>query len=570
MFLKSLTIFSEHHIIREIKFHQGMNLIVDESKAPDESKKSGNNVGKTTVLRLIDFCLGGDADGIYRDPEFPKKYNEEVKSFLTKNSILVSLELTADLDDPQAKNIIIHRNFLQRNRKIQSLNGVNFANDHAFDSALKAEMFDYRGEKPTFKQLKAKNIRAEAARLEKTVNVLGPYGKPEEYEALYLFWLGIPYYDGERKRALLEEKRMEERILSRLRKEHSESQIQQFLAVLEREIADLEHEKNSFNINENYEADLDRFNALGTELNLLASRQSQLELRKELIEESRRELENDLADSQVERIADIYQQAKLLIPGLQKTYEETVAFHNRMLAEKITFITNELPELEDKLHDTQRRLQATLKEEASLKQRLQKTALFETLQSIIVQLNTKHERRGRLNERVEQIRLGKEKLREIEVALQSIDRSINELDGVIQERARAFNTFFSTISGNLYGEKFVLSAASEPSKRGDFYTLKIDSFSNRPGTGKKKGEIAAFDIAYIHFAEQHHIPCLHFILHDQLEVVDDNQLTGLLNEVLKARCQFIVPILRDKLPPALNLPEFQILSLGQEDKLFRT
>ena len=57
MFLKQLTIESAAGTIREISFRKGMNLIVDETQT-DDQRESGNNVGKTTVLRLIDYCLG--------------------------------------------------------------------------------------------------------------------------------------------------------------------------------------------------------------------------------------------------------------------------------------------------------------------------------------------------------------------------------------------------------------------------------------------------------------------------------------------------------------------------------
>ena len=58
MFLKRLDIQNNDSIIRSINFHKGINLIIDETQTSDK-KESGNNVGKTTVLRLIDFCLGG-------------------------------------------------------------------------------------------------------------------------------------------------------------------------------------------------------------------------------------------------------------------------------------------------------------------------------------------------------------------------------------------------------------------------------------------------------------------------------------------------------------------------------
>ena len=55
MFLRYLRIENIHGLIRHIDFHQGLNLIVDEVSTDNE--ETGNNVGKTTVLRLIDFCL---------------------------------------------------------------------------------------------------------------------------------------------------------------------------------------------------------------------------------------------------------------------------------------------------------------------------------------------------------------------------------------------------------------------------------------------------------------------------------------------------------------------------------
>lgn len=61
MFLKSLLIECDTHIIRNIPFHKGMNFIVDETKASNSSAvNTGNNIGKTTVIRLINYCLGGN------------------------------------------------------------------------------------------------------------------------------------------------------------------------------------------------------------------------------------------------------------------------------------------------------------------------------------------------------------------------------------------------------------------------------------------------------------------------------------------------------------------------------
>lgn len=94
MFIKSLIIESKEGLIRRLDFHQGLNLIVDET--PDTNTETGNNVGKTTILRLIDICLGKEARTIYISPEDRRVVNEEVKTFLTEKEVVITLILVSD------------------------------------------------------------------------------------------------------------------------------------------------------------------------------------------------------------------------------------------------------------------------------------------------------------------------------------------------------------------------------------------------------------------------------------------------------------------------------------------
>ncbi len=73
MFLKSLKITcGDGRAVRDIRFHDGLNLIVDETP-PGSGKETGNNVGKTTVLKLIDFCLGGADEGLFTNSGVRRK-----------------------------------------------------------------------------------------------------------------------------------------------------------------------------------------------------------------------------------------------------------------------------------------------------------------------------------------------------------------------------------------------------------------------------------------------------------------------------------------------------------------
>ncbi|MNT94906.1 hypothetical protein D3C72_2366800 [compost metagenome] len=58
-------------------------------------------------------------------------------------------------------------------------------------------------------------------------------------------------------------------------------------------------------------------------------------------------------------------------------------------------------------------------------------------------------------------------------------------------------------------------------------------------------------------------------MHDQLETIHDNQLNTIVEVANSINGQYIVPILRDKIPSNIDIREFEVLSLSQNDKLFR-
>jgi uncharacterized protein YydD (DUF2326 family) len=160
MFLKSLTIDNRGDIVRKISFHKGINLIVDETSTTNR-KESGNNVGKTTVLRLIDFCLGGKGENIYKDPEFKDKgSNSIVKEHLINKNVTITLVLKEDLEVQSSEEIIIRRNFLSRKEKVQEINEKTF-NNNEFLIELKRLIFKSTENKPSFRQIISKNIRDE-------------------------------------------------------------------------------------------------------------------------------------------------------------------------------------------------------------------------------------------------------------------------------------------------------------------------------------------------------------------------------------------------------------------------
>ncbi|WHP39100.1 MAG: hypothetical protein QJQ54_00270 [Mollicutes bacterium] len=185
MFIKSISILSENVIVRNVHFHKGVNLIVDETS--ENNKDSGNNVGKTTFLKLIDYCLGSRGDSIYKDVEFKEKNNKKVKEFLEKPSTIIKLVLTEDLNNKNEKEIIIERNFGKNKNKIQKINKNTFNKDKDFCQELKKIIYKDELNKPSFRNIIRKNIRNEKEKLLNIVKVLDKSANKQTYESVYLF-----------------------------------------------------------------------------------------------------------------------------------------------------------------------------------------------------------------------------------------------------------------------------------------------------------------------------------------------------------------------------------------------
>jgi uncharacterized protein YydD (DUF2326 family) len=562
MFLKSLTIQNDDSIIREICFHKGINLIVDETKSKDKTE-SGNSVGKTTVLRLIDFCLDGSGSNIYIDPEF-KNTNKKIETFLKENNILITLKLVEDLDNNTAKTITIQRNFLTYKSKIQKVNGETLNNED-FSSTLKELIFDSTEKQPTLKQLKSKNIRDEKNKLTQTIRVLPQNVTTDAiYESLHLFWFGIDVDTSKDK--LVRDKNIEEKLQSRLRKDSNLSQINQSLIIINKQIEILNKKKELFNLNEKYEEELESLNNIKSNINKVSTTLSRLELRKELIIESKIDFEKDVTNINIDQIKRMYEKAKSFIPNIQRTFEETVSFHNEMIQQKVSYITEELPTLENEINQLKRSLNLLIIQEKSISESLNKSGAIEDLQLIINELNSFYEKKGNFDEQKRLWEKSNENLKQLNEKLEKINKNILSKDELIQQRIVEFNSYFSDISSRLDGVHSLLSADNE----GGIYKFKIDNIEGNPGTGSKKSQMASFDLAYIKFADNLNIPCLHFILQDQIENVHSNQISNLLTEIVEdVNCQYILPVLRDKLPSTIDITPFEVLSLSQSDKLFK-
>lgn len=569
MYIERLTIATPNQIIREIEFKAGLNLIIDNT-AIEDSKLTGNNVGKTTVLKLIDFCLGAKPNIIYTDIENTKDIYAIVKNFLNDEEIIISLVLINDINNPNSKRLEISRNFLSRKKTIRKINGKTIL-DKEFEQELEKQIMPNKHiEKPTFRQIISHNIRYKDDSINKTLKTLDKFTTDVEYETLYLYLLGCTFDGGAKKQSLTAKINQEILFRERLEKSQTKTAYEIALGMLEDEIDMLNEKKSSFNLNESLEQDLEQLNFVKYNINKVSSIISKLEIRKNLIEESQKELNESISSIDLQQLRILYSEVTLNIDGVQKTFEDLVKYHNDMVLEKVKFISQDLPNLIQKIDENKKELTSLLLEEKSLSKKISKGDSFEELEKIIAEINEKYRMKGEYESIISQLNEVDENIKELHEQIDHIDSHLfsDEFETSLKMQIKKFNKFFSNISQELYGEKYALKYDKIINKKGQ-QVYKFNAFNANMSSGKKQGEILCFDLAYILFADEENIPCLHFLLNDKKELMHDNQLIKVAQYVQEKNIQLVISILKDKLPNTVLDKAHIAVELSQDNKLFK-
>lgn len=570
MFIRNLKISTNEEIIRNMNFQSGLNLIIDDTPT-DDQKLTGNNVGKTTVLKLINYCLGGDGKEIYTDSENKKDVYTDIKDFLINEEALITLTLVEDLNKRNSKTIVIERDFLVGKKSIRRINGEQVLQKE-FEQELKKLLFpNLENDKPSLRQLISHNIRYKDESINNTLKTLNRYTKDVEYETLYLYLLGCTFKDADEKQSISAKLSQEKSYKDRLESKQTKNSCEIALDLIENEIDELNRTKASFNINENFEADLEQLNKVRYEITKNSSFISKLAIRRDIILDAKKEMETNITNIDIKQIRILYREAEQYLEKITKTFEELVEYHNNMIIEKVKFITKELPDIENQIFKVERILNDNLKREKELTDRVSKSDSFNELNKIISKLTEKYRQKGEYESIISQINEVNDNIDKLEIKLSEIDNILysDEFEENLKKQLSKFNKYFSEISNELYGEKYALKFEKEINRKTSKPVYKFSSFNLNMSSGKKQGEILCFDLAYILFADSEGIPTLHFLLNDKKELMHDNQLIKVAEFVDNHNIQLVVSMLKDKLPMELINNSNIVVELSQDRKLFK-
>lgn len=550
-------------VIREIQFNEkGLNLIIDDT--PESLRESGNSVGKSTAIKIIDLCLGArSVRELYYDSD-TRSENVVVKDFLDEFKIQAELILI----DENKRGCSIKRDLFPRGKKY--IFNEPYSKQDFLDE-LKKIIFDLKEPRPTFRQLIPKFVRVENTAEERMIKFLPIMTGSDVYDTIYCFLFQIYSDELLSKKGEITERLSEcQKTIQTLEKSKSISSLsvlKQSLEIINSDLKDLYDKRNKLSYMDEYREELDSKRKLTLRINDLQEKMELVEFEIANIENSIVSLAKEKSEINIQILQAVYQEAKSYIPTLQKNFEDMVSFHNSMIQNRIDFIQKPLNVKKELLEQYSSQL-ATILEQ---KEKITIEALDEGLLDELNMLNRKIED---LSLKKGEIKQSIQLLEEQEAVRQDLNKELlviqnqMENDG-IDEKIKKFNQFFSDYCDKLYGEKYLL-AYNENWKEEKKFPVSIASLGGKVGTGKKKAVIVAFDLAYMEYSIEMGIKVPQFVIHDKMENTHINQIKTIFEICEGIDGQYIIPILRERIDKVEQkyVEKAKVLELSTNNKFF--
>jgi len=560
VFIKCLTIKEKipvEKIIREIPFTKGMNFIVDEGK----NQEKGNSVGKTTILKLIDLCLGAKVKKfVYYDDE-TKQTNEKLKTYIIKNKINVELTVVDSFDKQNSTEYILSVDLYPRGKRY--INGVE-KNQNEYWQQLNVIFFSNLANSPTFRQLINMFVRIDQrADNNKFLKFLDrTNGATYENIYSYLFELQdqeISNYILELRKEVTEKNKEIKNFMS-INNFKSVDSINQKINLLEASIDELNNQMGILVDSRKFKENEEKISEIKIEYaNYKDQIDGMLFKRKritEILTDAEQEIKNGI---DVGVLRNLYNTTQEAMGELHKEFGDLVKFNDELVHNKIKYFNSQLEKIDEKI--------AFLEES--------KNQLFENHRNVIMLIE---------ENKIDQYTLLQNELAEYNEELGSnksirstynlLDNRVAELQKKLEETENEadvkedaltlFNKYFSQYSEKTNGEPFMLYRTEEG------FPFGIDHVKKGLSTGTRKSIIAAFDLAYQQLAKELGKKVPNFIVHDVIETIDQVALNAIINIVNSIECQYIVAVLKEKIRDnGLIQSSNIIVTLSENDRPFR-
>jgi uncharacterized protein YydD (DUF2326 family) len=564
MQLISLKVFQDEILIREIKFKNGFNLITN-------CEDNGNQIGKSTALRVLNFCLGSDGKSIWHDPESRTK-NKAVEGLVTSGRVVFSLAIFVN---EQSYNIKRRIHIVQQKTRTiikinSSINDDKFDTNSKFKAAL-ATVLGFSISNPTYSSIKNRFVRLDKKTASNIYRYLNSNTSDQQYVLYYSYLFGFSGHEDLASEIQFgEEKNQRNQRISMLLNGKKEQDYKDRLSSIDDEIEILRSKEESFDFKGSQNKGVEKLKSTREEIAKVTSEISKLNIR---ISYSQRTI-NGYVEKQLDIDADlidkIYTEAKLLLPDLKKTLEDTIGFHKQVVLKKVNYLSEKVRDYQDSIDSFKNRLNRLLDQEKKLFSALVGESHLTGFVVIEKEIQDKREERGRTSVIVDEVEHESSEIIILDGKVQKL-RERNKLQIFqLKQHIDIFNKYLKSFSRSIFKD-FSLSFNVGTKSDTNEITFSIVNEERVSGDGAPRAAALAFDMAFIEFVKETGARFPEFTIQDYLEASDQDKLATLANLANENEIQVVVSVLKDKLASLSQefIVENTVLTLKKSDKFFK-
>lgn len=373
-------VWSDLESFREVVFSSGLNVVLADRAEDSEETESTNGLGKTTLLRIIHFCLGGD---FARDKVLthPRLANVGFGLDFEFNGQTISVFRTTSAH----KHVVVSRSFLD-GFAIEAENldsGRAKVSIEDWRKALSLRLVEGYGEgeaAPTFRELAIYLIRlGKAAFVDPEAAFSNQSGASKRITVSYL--LGLNHAGQDALQKLLDERTQVKaaiKALSDVRhtNEKSIGEMEAERVALEAQLAAKRKEVSAFNVREDYRDLQVRLASVDRELHELVN----ANFTDQRLLSHYKESAAELPEVDSERPVEILKNAGAVFkPEVLRTLDDVATFHSEVHRNRKNFLKSEMARLTAVISDRENQTVTLSGEKSRILGILNSSGALETL-----------------------------------------------------------------------------------------------------------------------------------------------------------------------------------------------
>ena len=539
-------LYANKSSFKKIQFNKGINIILAEGD--DNTENSRNGLGKTTLVHIIHFCLGGTPNKKYlpedtfNDWEFTISIdisNEKIyakRSFNEKSIIIVEGNFSKfPLKPTYSEEKEIYFYTLNKWKEVLGTSLLGLKNEKEFRF------------KPTFRKVISYFIRRDED-IKKSPFKTSSTHKNIDVIDCTSFCVGLDWKLMSKYKEYGDEiKRLNENF-SNLKSIHgSKGQLVPEMNRLKKDLTKIKEDLDNYKVHESYRQIEKSADILSKEIQELVEKTIFLNKKIDIYEESIKE--ENIDDINVE---EIYNEINFYFPeNVKKTLRESKEFHKNIIFNRTNFLKTEIQSIKNDLSLINQEIENKSDKKAGYMDILNNFGAlneYNNMQKYYTEQKSEYELIVNIIKQFDEITNKKNKLKvkllELESRFQiNYDENINHLNSLID--------IFSDNSSYLYdvpGDLII-----ECSEKGFEYNVDIPRINS---TGKTKMIVLCYDLMLLeNFVGYNYID---FLIHDSniFDGVDSRQYASALNliheKTTKFDMQYICMLNSDSIPDNLN------------------